>query len=134
MNATVLVVVGLSAITLGYLFYSKFLATRIFQLAEDFETPAHEFEDGVGLRSHEQVRAVGPPLRCGCWRGAPIVGPAIAVIWGWLPAFLWVILGTVFFAGIHDFRCALGQRAPSGQVNRCPDGGDRRDARPGTSS
>ena len=34
---------------------------------------------------------------------APIVGPAIAVIWGWLPAFLWVILGTVFFAGIHDF-------------------------------
>ncbi len=34
---------------------------------------------------------------------APIVGPAIAVIWGWLPAFLWVVLGTMFFAGIHDF-------------------------------
>lgn len=33
---------------------------------------------------------------------APIVGPAIAVIWGWLPAFLWVVLGTIFFAGIHD--------------------------------
>lgn len=33
---------------------------------------------------------------------APIVGPAIAVIWGWLPAFLWVTLGTVFFAGVHD--------------------------------
>ncbi|NYI66850.1 carbon starvation protein [Spelaeicoccus albus] len=34
---------------------------------------------------------------------APIVGPAIAVIWGWLPAFLWVTVGTVFFAGMHDF-------------------------------
>src|SRR5699024_7366457 len=33
---------------------------------------------------------------------APIVGPAVAVIWGWLPAFLWVTLGTIFFAGMHD--------------------------------
>jgi carbon starvation protein len=33
---------------------------------------------------------------------APIVGPAIAVIWGWVPAFLWVVLGTIFFAGVHD--------------------------------
>ena len=33
---------------------------------------------------------------------APIVGPAIAVIWGWLPAFLWVVFGTIFFAGVHD--------------------------------
>jgi carbon starvation protein len=34
---------------------------------------------------------------------APIIGPAIAVVWGWLPAFLWVVGGTVFFAGVHDF-------------------------------
>ena len=34
---------------------------------------------------------------------APIVGPAIAVIWGWLPAFLWVVLGTVFAGAVHDF-------------------------------
>ena len=34
---------------------------------------------------------------------APIIGPGIAVIWGWLPAFLWVIVGTMFFAGVHDF-------------------------------
>jgi carbon starvation protein len=34
---------------------------------------------------------------------APIIGPGIAVIWGWVPAFLWVVFGTVFFAGVHDF-------------------------------
>jgi len=34
---------------------------------------------------------------------APIIGPGIAVIWGWLPAFLWVVFGTIFFAGVHDF-------------------------------
>lgn len=33
---------------------------------------------------------------------APIVGPAIAVIWGWVPAFLWIVFGTIFFAGVHD--------------------------------
>ena len=34
---------------------------------------------------------------------APIIGPSIAVVWGWLPAFLWVVIGTMFFAGVHDF-------------------------------
>ena len=34
---------------------------------------------------------------------APIIGPGIAVIWGWLPAFIWVVVGTIFFAGVHDF-------------------------------
>ena len=34
---------------------------------------------------------------------APIIGPAIAVVWGWLPAFIWVVGGTIFFAGVHDF-------------------------------
>ena len=34
---------------------------------------------------------------------APIIGPGVAVIWGWLPAFLWVVIGTMFFAGVHDF-------------------------------
>ena len=33
---------------------------------------------------------------------APIVGPAIAVYWGWVPAVLWVVFGSIFFAGVHD--------------------------------
>lgn len=101
MNALFLVALGLGGFTLGYLFYSKFISERIFQLDPSFRTPAHTLEDGVDfvptnrwvLWGHHFTSVAG---------AAPIVGPAIAVIWGWLPAFLWVVFGTVFFAGIHD--------------------------------
>ncbi len=101
MSAVLLLVLGLGAMGLGYLVYSKFIAEKVFRLTADFQTPAHEFEDGVDfvptnryvLWGHHFTSVAG---------AAPIVGPAIAVIWGWLPAFLWVVLGTIFFAGIHD--------------------------------
>ncbi len=101
MNAIVLMVIGLGSFALGYIFYSRFIADRIFRLDPNFETPAHTLEDGVDyvptnrwvLWGHHFTSVAG---------AAPIVGPAIAVIWGWLPAFLWVVFGTVFFAGVHD--------------------------------
>ncbi|MGO3352928.1 MAG: carbon starvation CstA family protein [Halomonas sp.] len=102
MSAIFLLVVGLGAMALGYFVYSKFIAEKIYQLDPDFKTPAHEFEDGIDyvptnrfvLWGHHFTSVAG---------AAPIVGPAIAVIWGWAPAFLWVVFGTIFFAGIHDF-------------------------------
>ena len=102
MSAIVLLVVGLSAFLTGYLVYSRFIARRIYRLDPDFVTPAHRFEDGIDfvptnrhvLFGHHFTSVAG---------AAPIVGPAIAVIWGWLPAFLWVTLGTVFAGAVHDF-------------------------------
>ncbi|MGM7317509.1 MULTISPECIES: carbon starvation CstA family protein [Idiomarina] len=101
MNAIVMMVLGLGAMFLGYVFYSKFIAEKIFKLDPNFRTPAHELEDGVDfvptnkyvLWGHHFTSVAG---------AAPIIGPAIAVIWGWVPAFLWVIFGTIFFAGVHD--------------------------------
>lgn len=101
MNAIVLMLMGLVAMFLGYVFYSKFIAEKIFKLDPNFRTPAHEFEDGIDfvptnkfvLWGHHFTSVAG---------AAPIIGPAIAVIWGWVPAFLWVIFGTIFFAGVHD--------------------------------
>ncbi|AXY43642.1 carbon starvation protein A [Halomonas sp. JS92-SW72] len=102
MSAIVLLVLGLAAMAAGYFLYSKFIAEKIYRLDPDFKTPAHEYEDGVDfvptnrfvLWGHHFTSVAG---------AAPIVGPAIAVIWGWLPAFLWVVFGTIFFAGVHDF-------------------------------
>jgi carbon starvation protein len=102
MNAIVLMLVGLGVMSLGYVFYSKFIAEKIYRLDPDFVTPAHALRDGVDyvptnrfvLWGHHFTSVAG---------AAPIVGPAIAVIWGWGPAFVWVVLGTVFFAGVHDF-------------------------------
>ncbi len=101
MSAIIVLLAGLGAMALGYFVYSKFIAEKIFQLDPDYRTPAHEMEDGVDyvptnrfiLWGHHFTSVAG---------AAPIVGPAIAVIWGWAPAFLWVILGTIFFAGVHD--------------------------------
>lgn len=101
MSAIIPLLLGLVLMALGYFVYSTFIAEKIFQLDPDFKTPAHEFEDGIDyvptnkfvLWGHHFTSVAG---------AAPIVGPAIAVIWGWGPAFAWVVLGTIFFAGIHD--------------------------------
>lgn len=102
MNAILVAVIGMTVFALGYRYYSKFVAERIFRLDPNYVTPAHKYKDGVDfvptnkfvLWGHHFTSVAG---------AAPILGPAIAVYWGWLPAFLWVILGTVFAAGVHDF-------------------------------
>ncbi|PVZ11125.1 carbon starvation CstA family protein [Actinomycetospora cinnamomea] len=87
---------------LGYRYYSKYLAEKVYALDPAFATPAHAMRDGVDfvptnkhvLFGHHFTSIAG---------AAPIVGPAIAVFWGWLPALTWVVLGTIFAAGVHDF-------------------------------
>ena len=102
MPAIFVVVVVLVAFFFAYTFYSKYLADKVYALDKSFETPAHEFEDGVDyfptnkhvLFGHHFTSVAG---------AAPIVGPAIAAFWGWLPALLWITFGTIFAAGVHDF-------------------------------
>jgi len=102
MQSLMIVLLGIAGMTFGWFVYSKFIATKIYQLDPNFVTPANEFNDGVDfvptnkyvLWGHHFTSVAG---------AAPIVGPAIAVYWGWVPAVLWVTIGTVFFAGIHDF-------------------------------
>jgi len=102
MSAITMLLFGLGMLAAGYYFYSKFIAEKIYRLDPDYRTPAHEFRDGIDyvptnkfiLWGHHFTSVAG---------AAPIVGPAIAVIWGWGPAFAWVIFGTIFFAGVHDF-------------------------------
>ncbi len=102
MQSVMIVVVGIAGMAFGWFVYSKFIASKIYQLDPDFVTPAHEFNDSVDfvptnkyvLWGHHFTSVAG---------AAPIVGPAIAVYWGWVPAVLWVTIGTIFFAGVHDF-------------------------------
>ncbi|NRA03320.1 MAG: carbon starvation protein A [Myxococcales bacterium] len=102
MNAAVVVVAVLAAYLLAYRFYSRFLSQRVFGLARDEPVPSREQEDGIDyvptklhvLWGHHYTSIAG---------AAPIVGPALAVIWGWLPALVWVVLGTIFMGAVHDF-------------------------------
>ena len=102
MNSALLTIISLSIFYLGYKFYSKYIANKIYELDNNKKTPAHKFEDGVDyvptnkhvLFGHHFTSIAG---------AAPIIGPCIAVYWGWLPAILWIVLGTVFMGAVHDF-------------------------------
>jgi carbon starvation protein len=106
MNAALLAIFSLFCFLLSYLFYSRFLAKKIYEIDSDIVTPAHEFEDGIDyvptnkyvLFGHHFTSVAG---------AAPIIGPAIAVIWGWLPAVLWVVFGTIFIGAVHDLGCLV---------------------------
>ena len=114
MSAILLLVVGLACMAAGYFVYSRFIAQKILKLDPHFQTPAHEINDGVDyvptnkyvLWGHHFTSVAG---------AAPIVGPAIAVIWGWAPAFLWVVLGTIFIAGVHDMSAVWSSVRNKGQ-------------------
>jgi carbon starvation protein len=87
---------------LGYRYYSAFLAERVYALDPAFVTPAHQFNDGVDFVPTNKHVVFGHHFTSVAG-AAPIVGPAIAVFWGWGPALAWIVLGTIFAAGVHDF-------------------------------
>jgi len=102
MNAAIAAAGALALYFLGYRFYSKFLAEKVFGLRENVVTPAHRFRDGVDyvptnpwiLFGHHFASIAGL---------APMLGPAVAVIWGWFPAMVWVLFGAIFVGCVHDF-------------------------------
>ncbi|WP_102347441.1 carbon starvation CstA family protein [Bacillus sp. Marseille-P3661] len=102
MYGILLAVIGMVVFFLGYMYYAKFVAEKIYRLDPNYKTPAHQFEDGVDFVPTNKLVLWGHHFTSVAG-AAPIVGPAIAVYWGWLPAVLWVVLGTVFAAGVHDF-------------------------------
>ncbi|MFA9444754.1 carbon starvation protein A [Egicoccus sp. AB-alg6-2] len=102
MPALVVLLVVMGMFYLGWRYYSLYLSEKVYALNDANVTPAHTLNDGVDyvptnkhvLFGHHFTSVAG---------AAPIVGPAIAVFWGWLPALIWVVLGTIFAAGVHDF-------------------------------
>ncbi len=102
MNAALLAAITFAIFALGYRYYARFLGDKIFALRDDEPVPSVELEDGIDfvptpkhvLWGHHYTSIAG---------AAPIVGPALAVIWGWLPALLWVTVGTVVMGAVHDF-------------------------------
>ncbi len=87
---------------LMYRFYGGFLAKKVFKLDDNNPTPAHTLQDNTDyVPSHRWV-VWGHNFTSIAGLG-PIVGPAIGIIWGWVPALLWIVLGAAFLGGLHDF-------------------------------
>lgn len=102
MNAALLAIIVLILYFLAYRYYSKFLANKIFRISDDEVTPAHEKNDGMDFVPSNKHVLFGHHF-ASIAGAAPIIGPAIAVFWGWVPAIVWVVLGTIFMGAVHDF-------------------------------
>ncbi len=112
MQSIAIVILGIIGMLLGWFVYSKFIASRIFKLDDSFVTPAHTMKDGVDYVPTNKVVLWGHHFTSVAG-AAPIVGPAIAVYWGWVPAVLWVVFGTILFAGVHDMGALWAPYGPA---------------------
>ncbi|MFO7655947.1 MAG: carbon starvation protein A [Bacteroidales bacterium] len=102
MNTLVLTILAAAGYIVAYRLYGKFLAGKIFRAEKNYRMPSHEFNDGVDFVPAKPHIVFGHHFTTIAGLG-PIVGPAIGIIWGWLPAFLWVVFGAIFMGAVHDF-------------------------------
>ena len=102
MNAAVVCLLGLGVFALGYRFYSRHIERRVLGVRADEPVPSRELADGTDYVSTRRHVLFGHHY-ASIAGAAPIIGPAIAVVWGWVPALLWIVLGTVFMGAVHDF-------------------------------
>jgi carbon starvation protein len=92
----------LGGLLLGYRFYSRFLSKQLFGLRDDEPVPADAFGDGVDFVKTKRGVLWGHHFSS-IAGAAPILGPAMAIVWGWLPAMCWIVFGVIFMGAAHDF-------------------------------
>jgi carbon starvation protein len=102
MNSLVLAVTAFAGYLVAYRVYGRYLARKVFNLDPQAETPAHALRDDRDFLPTKREIVFGHHFTSIAGTG-PIVGPAIGIIWGWLPAFIWVFLGPIFIGAVHDF-------------------------------
>ena len=102
MNAIVVAVAAFVGYLLAYRFYARYISRRLFGLRDTTDVPAHKFCDGVDYVPTKKEILLGHHFTTISGVG-PIVGPALGVIWGWVPALLWVVFGSIFVGAVHDF-------------------------------
>ncbi|MBW2655959.1 MAG: carbon starvation protein A, partial [Deltaproteobacteria bacterium] len=102
MSALVIMVVAFIGYILMYNLYGKFIGQKIFKLSQAATVPSVELEDGVDYVPTKKEVIFGHHFTSIAGTG-PIVGPAVAIIWGWVPALIWVFFGSIFMGAVHDF-------------------------------
>ena len=101
MNAAILLIIGIIAFFIAYLTYGRYLAKK-WGIDAGKPTPAHTLRDDLDYCPADAKVILG--LHFSSIAGAgPITGPIQAIIFGWLPVYLWVVIGSIFFGGVHDF-------------------------------
>jgi carbon starvation protein len=101
--SSVYLAIGVAVLYLvAYNTYGRFLGRRLFKLSADAIVPSQAQNDGVDFVPTKKPILFGHHFTSIAGTG-PIVGPAIAIIWGWVPALVWILVGSVFMGAVHDF-------------------------------
>jgi carbon starvation protein len=102
MGALAIMVIAFAGYIIVYQLYGKFIGAKIFALSGAAKTPSVEMEDGIDYVPTKKEIIFGHHFTSIAGTG-PLVGPAIAVIWGWVPAMIWVFVGSIVMGAVHDF-------------------------------
>jgi carbon starvation protein len=106
MNSIVVIILGFIVFFIGYRVYAKYIDTKIIKSDPKKATPAKMYMDGVEFMPTSKNILFGYQFKSIAGAG-PILGPIVAIQWGWLPAMLWILLGAFFIGWVHDYSSAM---------------------------
>ena len=115
MDTLLIAVIAFVGYLVAYHTYGRWLARKIFKLDHDAEVPSKQLRDDIDFVPTKKEVIFGHHFTSIAGTG-PIVGPAIAVFWGWLPALLWVLFGSIFIGAVHDFGALIVSMRNRGQT------------------
>lgn len=114
--AVLLIALGAAlAFWIAYQTYGRWLGAKLFRLSAEAVCPSVKFRDDVDYCPTAAPVVFGHHFTSIAGTG-PIVGPAIAIMWGWLPALLWVVLGSIFIGAVHDLGALVVSLRNNGQT------------------
>ncbi|MCX4338083.1 MAG: carbon starvation protein A [Lachnospiraceae bacterium] len=114
MNSLLLLIICIAVLVLGYIFYGGWLCKQWGVGDSKKATPAHEMEDGVDYVPAKAPVLMGHHFSSIAGAG-PITGPIGAAMFGWVPVVLWILVGGIFFGGVHDFGALFASIRHKGQ-------------------
>ncbi len=114
MNSLLLLIICIAVLVLGYIFYGGWLCKQWGVGDSKQPTPAHEMEDGVDYVPAKAPVLMGHHFSSIAGAG-PITGPIGAAMFGWVPVVLWILVGGIFFGGVHDFGALFASIRHKGQ-------------------
>ena len=107
MSLSILLLISAVILLLAYRIYGKYVYNK-FGLSDARKAPSHTHRDGIDYEPSKPIVVLGHHFASIAGAG-PIVGPIIAVTFGWIPAVIWILVGGIFFGAVHD----LGSMAAS---------------------
>ncbi len=102
MGTVLLIIIPLIGYVVAYFTYGKYLSEKVFKLDKNIKCPSENLRDDIDFIPTKKQILFGHHFTTIAGLG-PIIGPAVGIIWGWLPALLWVFFGSILMGAVHDF-------------------------------